>query len=280
MPLLRLAAPAKLNLYLEILGTRADGFHDLETVFQTVDLHDEITLALGPGRGIHLACDHPALPVDRGNLAWRAAEAFLGGPDEEGRIEIGIVKRIPLGAGLGGGSSDAAAVLRGLARLQLGRRAPANLARLAAGLGADVAFFLTGGTTLGTGRGERLEELPDLPRTPVTVLMPQASLPTPAVYRALHDEERGPRSPRGPAWWRALASGDLATHLHNRLTGPATRLCRPVAELLDWLGGQGVPHLMSGSGAACFALAHLDPPPGVTAWRTWFRPRARLDDLE
>ena len=277
MTVLRIAAPAKLNLHLEVLGRRADGFHALESIFQTIALHDDVELRLHPAPGITLSCDDASLPADGGNLAWRAAAAFLARAPATG-VAIALAKRIPHGAGLGGGSSDAAAVLRGLARLLPGFWSAAELATLAAALGSDVPFFLVGGTAHGTGRGEILSALPDLPAQPVTVLMPAASLATPAVFKAMDDAERGPRVLRGAPWWQAaLARDGVVPHLHNRLAPAAQRLCPEVGALLAWLAGQGVPHLMSGSGAACFALAHLAPPSGVRAWHTTFRPRAELD---
>lgn len=273
---IKLDAPAKLNLHLEILLRRADGYHELETVFQALELADEVELEVRPGMfGITLVCNEPGIPTDHGNLAWRAAESFCA-DGVAGAIGIHIIltKRIPHGAGLGGGSSDAAAVLRALAQVLPGVRSPSELHALATELGSDVPFFLRGGIQLGYGRGERLEPLPALPPRDVTVLMPEdVVLPTPAVFRALTDPERGPRLARGSAWFhQALAAdGSIVALLHNRLTAPAVRLCPAVGELLSWLEKQGVPHLMSGSGAACFALGHLDPPPGVRAWRTRFR---------
>ena len=182
---------------------------------------------------------------------------------------------MPHGAGLGGGSSDAAATLRLLAHLLPGWHDSASLHRIAEGLGSDVPFFLVAGTALGEGRGEILTPLADAPSMPVTVLMPSAHLPTPAVFGGLTDEERGPRTERGADWWRRhLAGDDWSQILHNRLTAAAVRLCPAVGALLAHLRRQGVPCLMSGSGAACFALAPCEPPPGVTAWRTSFVPRA------
>ena len=274
---IKLDAPAKLNLHLEVLSRRADGFHELETVFQALELADDVEVEVRPGgSGITLVCDDPGIPADCGNLAWRAAEIFCA-DDAVGSVGIHIVltKRIPHGAGLGGGSSDAAAVLRALAQLLPTGRSLGELHALAGALGSDVPFFLRGGIQLGHGRGELLEPLPALPPCDVTVLMPEGVvLPTPAVFRALTDDERGPRPARGGAWFRHAmeADGTLVALLHNRLTAPAVRLCPAVGGLLRWLENQGVPHLMSGSGAACFALGHLDPPAGVRAWRTHFRP--------
>jgi 4-diphosphocytidyl-2-C-methyl-D-erythritol kinase len=274
---LSVAAPAKLNLYLEVLGRRADGYHELETVFQTIELADIVTVELAHGgTGITLRCDDPGLPQDAANLAWRAAAAFLARcGNAVGAVQLTLSKAIPHGAGLGGGSSDAGAVLRALSRLLPGWYSGPELAVLAAGIGSDVPFFLVG--------GERVSSLPDLPALPVTVLMPQAMQPTPAVFAALTAEERGPRRARGLDWWRAALAGSdaerLAGLLHNRLTAPACRLCPPLRALLDQLTAARIPCLMSGSGSACLALADVAPPAGVRAWSTRLRPRARLDEL-
>jgi 4-diphosphocytidyl-2-C-methyl-D-erythritol kinase len=282
---LSVAAPAKLNLYLEVLGRRSDGFHELETVFQTIELADTVTVELTPGgTGITLRCDDPALPQDAANLAWRAAAAYLDGRARApGALTLTLTKAIPHGAGLGGGSSDAGAVLRALAHLLPGWYSAPELAALAAGIGSDVPFFLVGGTAWAGGRGEVLSALPDLPALPVTVLMPQAMLPTPAVFAELTLEERGPRHARGPQWWHEQVGGADAAHLagllHNRLTAPACRLCPDVRILLDRLARDRIPCLMSGSGSACLALAEVTPPAGVRAWATRLRARARLDAL-
>ena len=285
-----LAAPAKINLFLDVTGRRRDGFHGLETIFQTIELHDTVGIDLGPsepGAGqvdddITLACDDPSLPADRRNLAWRAAAAYLQ-QRPIGRVAITLTKRIPHGAGLGGGSSDAAAVLRGLARLD---SEPPALDRLAAELGSDVPFFLIGGTAHATGRGEILTALPDLPGLPITVLMPDsASCPTPAVFAALTDDERGPRPVRGSDWWRAALAAvtdaqGLVPLLANRLTGPAVRFCPAVGELLATLRRHGDLAWMTGSGAACIALGEVAAPPATRAWPTWLRPRNRLGALK
>ena len=272
-----LAAPAKINLYLEILGRRSDGFHELETVFQTLVLADQVTVRVSDGSaGVRLWCSDPSLPQDHDNLAYRAAVLVAAAVPGLGRIEIELEKRIPHGAGLGGGSSDAAAVLRALARLDARVRG-LDLPALALALGSDVPFFLLGGTAHATGRGERLAALPDAQGGPLTVLMPPERLATPRVFAALSDAERGPRAARGPTPWASpLAWLSL---LHNRLTSPAQRLCPAVGVQLGRLAAQGVPHLLSGSGAACIAFARTDPAPGTSAFPTTFRARGNLDAL-
>jgi 4-diphosphocytidyl-2-C-methyl-D-erythritol kinase len=265
---IQLAAYAKLNLHLEILGRRADGFHELETIFQTIGLHDDVSVELLPGDGIDLSCDDPGLPCDARNLAWKAAAAYAAMQPLPGRIAIRLCKRIPAGAGLGGGSADAAAVLRACDQLAERPLGMATLERIAAGLGSDIAFLVRGGTAHATGRGERLTPLPDLPPLPLTLLMPEgAHCSTPAVYTALSDAERGPRPARGAAWF-AERLADPAALLHNRLSAPARRVCPAVGALLDHLASLGVPHLMTGSGAACFAFATVAQPPGIRAWQT------------
>jgi len=155
---LRIRSYAKVNLGLEVLGQREDGYHELRTLFQTIDLHDDITLR-SRGTGVVVRCDHPLVPKDATNLAARAAEALRRyGRVSEG-VEIEIKKRIPVGGGLGGGSSNAAAVLLGLDRMWHLGLGPAGLHPLAARLGADVPFFLLGGTALGLARGDEVYPL-------------------------------------------------------------------------------------------------------------------------
>jgi len=269
---MRLPAPAKINLYLEVLGRRDDGFHALETVFQTLVLSDDLHVELTPGKpAISLRCSDPTIPADATNLAWRAAAAILERRPSAGQIAITLTKHIPHGAGLGGGSSDAASVLLALNAQLADPFAENELAAIALDLGSDVPFFLVGGTAHATGRGEELTALPAFPATPITVLMPDVRLPTPQVFKALTDDERGPRQARGAAW---AGRQNATALLHNRLTAAASRLCPQVADLLAWLAQRGVPHLMSGSGAACFALAHIEPPAGVRAWQTMTGPGA------
>src|SRR3954469_7342886 len=150
-------APAKLNLFLEVLGRRPDGYHEVETLMVAVDLFDRLTFRESPSGEITLRCDDPGLPTGSENLAVRAAERLR---DESGRrlgAHIDLHKSIPAGAGLAGGSSDAAAALAGLDRLWDLKTRPDRLATLASGLGSDVPFFLKAGAAICRGRGERVE---------------------------------------------------------------------------------------------------------------------------
>ncbi len=186
MPARRAAVPsfAKVNLSLKVLGRRADGYHELRTVFQTVGLHDRIHFEFTPARrGLTIELeDELAIPD---NLVLRAARRFCESEGVRGALRMRLEKRIPMGAGLGGGSSNAAAVLLALGPLT-GRCPPmARLLELASELGSDVPFFLYGGTALGLGRGEELYPLPEAPPHPLVILAPPVHVSTAEAYRAL-----------------------------------------------------------------------------------------------
>jgi 4-diphosphocytidyl-2-C-methyl-D-erythritol kinase len=175
MPYVRVPAFAKVNLRLDVLARRADGYHELRTIFQSISLHDTLQLERSRNRGIELQIlGDPALAAGppRENLVWRAAEAFRRQVGFPGGLHIILKKRIPARRGLGGGSSDAAAALAGLLRLTKRKIAAERLLEIAAGLGADVPFFLLGGRALGTGRGDEIYPLPDGKRRTLLVVSP------------------------------------------------------------------------------------------------------------
>jgi 4-diphosphocytidyl-2-C-methyl-D-erythritol kinase len=180
-----LPAFAKINLGLRVLGKRSDGYHELDTVFQTVSLHDTITLTATDSPQIILSCDDRSLPTDAGNLVYRAAKALQGrfAPDKGVRISLG--KRIPPQAGLGGGSSDGAVTLVALAYLWRVDAKVEELLEIASSLGADGSFFCFGGTARGTGTGNDIAPLPDLPDRFLLVIKPKASVSTSDAYRSL-----------------------------------------------------------------------------------------------
>ena len=173
-------AYAKLNLTLDVLGKRPDGYHELVSVMQTVSLCDDVGVLTQTGAPWELRCAAAGVPLDRHNLAWRAAEAFFdeAGLDPNG-LTIRINKRIPMQAGLAGGSADAAAVLRALNRRYDGALSDETLLRLAETLGSDVPFCVRGGTALARGRGERLERLPDTPELWFVLCKPETACSTP-----------------------------------------------------------------------------------------------------
>jgi 4-diphosphocytidyl-2-C-methyl-D-erythritol kinase len=175
---------AKVNLSLKVLGKRADGYHELRTVFQTVALHDRIEFEFTPARrGLDIELDDALAIPD--NLVMRAARLFCETLAVRGRLRMRLEKRIPMGAGLGGGSSNAAIVLLALGAIAGRRAAMDTLRRMAEALGSDVPFFLHGGTALGLGRGEELYPLPEAPQLRMLILAPRLHVSTAEAYRAL-----------------------------------------------------------------------------------------------
>ncbi|MDR1409810.1 MAG: 4-(cytidine 5'-diphospho)-2-C-methyl-D-erythritol kinase [Oscillospiraceae bacterium] len=179
---LTLEASAKINIFLDILGLLSDGCHSLFMLMQTISISDTITLHAIES-GISLTCSNPALPTGRRNIAYRAAELFLAEADIVDGVAIHIEKRIPFEAGLGGGSADAAAVLRGLSQLY-GGLSKEKLAELALQLGADVPYCLMGGTAIAMNRGEVLAPLPPLPQRHCVIIKPACGVSTAAAYKA------------------------------------------------------------------------------------------------
>jgi 4-diphosphocytidyl-2-C-methyl-D-erythritol kinase len=161
---LHLESPAKVNLRLEILNKRKDGYHELRTVFQKISLHDTLHFSLKKEKGISIATDHPNLPVGKTNLVYQAAQSMLKASDYQGGVHIEIKKQIPLGAGLGGGSSNAATTLKALNQLLKRSLSKRKLMEMGLEIGADVPFFIWEGAAIGSGIGEKLKKvtLPDL----------------------------------------------------------------------------------------------------------------------
>lgn len=196
MPTVIRQAPAKINLGLRILGQRPDGYHELRTVFQTITWADRLEVEFQPAceSRVEISCDRSDLENDE-NLAVRAARALLDRVGVTGVVKIRLDKRIPAGAGLGGGSSDAAAVLMALAEQIEPSPDNAALHELAADLGSDVPFFLVGGTAVGVGRGEEIYPLADLPSCPIVVVTPDVEVSTPWAYRAFAERSAAKLTP-------------------------------------------------------------------------------------
>jgi 4-diphosphocytidyl-2-C-methyl-D-erythritol kinase len=256
-------AYAKINLHLQILGARADGYHDVVTVLQSLALHDTLICESRPGP-FELRCDYPGVPLDHTNLIWKAASLIAAEADRaefaNGPVNavVTLEKRIPTQAGLGGGSADAAAALVAFARLWDVEIDEKGLDRLARRLGADVPFCLRGGTMLGTGRGDELRALPDLPSYTVMVVKPPFGVSTPDAYR-WHDERVGERVfpdalagrwPGAPAGWQ-----ELMPSLFNDFQQVVGQRFPEVPATVDTLVKSGARFAaMTGSGAAMIAL--------------------------
>jgi 4-diphosphocytidyl-2-C-methyl-D-erythritol kinase len=252
----RIRAYAKVNLDLRVLGTRADGYHELRTVFQSVALHDTLLCVTRPGP-FALRCRAAGVPLDESNLVWRAAAGLwtaMGRPGEPSNLSISLKKQIPLQAGLGGGSANAAATLLALARVWGG--VPVSTIRDVAGaIGADVPYFLSGGTALGLGRGEEIYPLVDLPTHWVVIVQPPYGISTAEAY-AWYDEDRaaGLREPREPQML-PVPWPTRAAQMINDLEPPVVRRHPEIGTLKILLREAGaVAAAMSGSGSAVFGL--------------------------
>jgi 4-diphosphocytidyl-2-C-methyl-D-erythritol kinase len=249
------SAPAKINLFLRVVGRRPDGYHELDSVFLPISLHDRVTIAMRPDAraSVILRCHGAALPADERNLAARAAHAFLTGFGIEAEVAIDLWKAIPVGAGLGGGSSDAGAVLRMLAALCRIDN-PARLAEIALGLGADVPFFLNPAPARVGGIGERITPLPMVLDLNLVVAVPPLEVSTADVYRALRPEHWS--GPTTPGAMHALAEGRIERDLLvNDLAKPAMARWPAIAtaeKLLREVGARAAS--MTGSGGGVFGI--------------------------
>jgi 4-diphosphocytidyl-2-C-methyl-D-erythritol kinase len=256
----RAHALAKINLHLEILARRADGYHDLRTVFQSIALHDTVTIEPWDGP-FTIVCDDPGVPLDATNLVWRAADAAAcaWGRDPLTGLHVTIEKRVPARSGLGGGSADAMATLRALAHLWRVDVAATALMALGRPLGADVAFFAIGGTALGTGRGDILSPTPDLPPHALVILRPPFGVGTADAYRWVAESRAGITWPEvaGLEAWPA-ASADWTPRLAGCRNDfePVVAARHPlVADLVADLRRAGAAlALLSGSGSAVVGL--------------------------
>jgi len=251
----RVLAPAKVNLFLEVLGKRADGYHEIATLMLAIDLADELDFSPDDSGGLSLTCDDPALQTGPENLVLRAATRLREETGSRQGARIRLRKRIPWAAGLGGGSSDAAAALEGLNELWKLGLSPAALARIGSEIGSDVPFFLNGPAAWCTGRGELVSPVPIGKPLDLVLVKPTVGLGTAEVYKRL----KVPLAPvDGSAAKEALAAGDvegLGRTLFNRLQEPAFELEPGVAEIHRRLQESGaVGCLMSGSGSCVFAL--------------------------
>lgn len=264
--ILELHAPAKINLTLEILYRRKDGFHELKTVMQELDFGDLLHVEELEADRLEFSCDHPDLPTGEENLAYRAA-LLLRDCHGRGRgARLTLIKRIPIAAGLGGGSSNAAAVLKGLNVLWKLNLSMELLQELAAGLGSDVPFFLYGGTALAQGRGEQITPLPNLPPIPVLLVsLPGQTLSTPLVYRSLKwDKIKSGEKTGNFAQWlmegqgmakgNHVFTGQLYNFMINDLEAGAFALADNLPALKEELKLMGLMPLLSGSGPTVFAL--------------------------
>jgi 4-diphosphocytidyl-2-C-methyl-D-erythritol kinase len=254
---LTLLSPAKINLHLRVGPLDAAGYHPLRSWMITTTLHDTIRFERTKTRS--LVCNEPAIPCDKSNLVWRAADAILQETGASDDMSIELTKRIPAGAGLGGGSSNAAATLVGVNRLFALGHSHEELARIAATLGSDVPFFLGPPGAIATGRGEHLDACP-VPRSAkyAVLLLPPFAVSTAAAYRvfdAIDKPEPDRLGPFDAAGWAALPANDLLAQLVNDLEPAAFAIEPRLADLREAAERQlGRTVRMSGSGSTLFSL--------------------------
>src|SRR5690348_11952674 len=258
----RIPAFAKINLRLDILGKRADGYHELRTIFQTLSLHDELRLRTSKRPGIALTIRGNSFlasePVHK-NLAYRAVDAVKRKLKIGGGVEIELQKKIPAGGGLGGGSSDAVAAMLGYLQLTKKKLATAQMMEIAASLGADVPFFLFGGRALGVNRGDEIYPLQDVPKMHLLVVVPwEIRVPTPDAFRWVNAKPLGLTKPPSTSKllqfcalsWSAQGSG-----LSNDFEGPVFRRHPRLAQIKRVLLQKGATEAsLAGSGSAVFGI--------------------------
>ncbi|BEH09191.1 MULTISPECIES: 4-(cytidine 5'-diphospho)-2-C-methyl-D-erythritol kinase [Geobacter] len=252
MKKLTLKAPAKVNYRLDVLRRRPDGYHDLRMIMQRIDLCDEIEISLTDRPGIRVVCGREGVPDGPGNIAWRAADALLALSADKPGIDIAITKKIPVAAGLGGGSSDAATVLMGVNEL-LGLDLPEKrLREIGVTLGADVPFFIFGRTALAEGIGEELTAIDGVPAAWIVVVNPNVPVSTAWVYQNLQLTGEAARV-KIPCFFENVS--DVCAILSNDLESVTIPRYPVIGEIKrELLAAGALGSLMSGSGPTVFAL--------------------------
>lgn len=259
MKKLTISAPAKINLTLDVLARRADGYHELSTVMQSISLADTVEVEVEPSAEtvIELTCDKPFVPTDERNIAVKAAKAFLQHAGMHAHVRIALQKRIPVGAGMGGGSTDAAAVLRGLDALLCPGFSTETMNALAKSIGADVPFVLQGGCALAEGIGEALQPIPVFSGIPLVICKPRASASTKEIFTRLKVDAIA-EHPDTTGLVEAIREKNLSAlvyRLFNVLEPVTTELCPAIGEYRRALlknGAMGA--AMTGSGTAVFGV--------------------------
>lgn len=247
-----LKAPAKVNYRLDVIRRRPDGYHELRMIMQRVDLCDEVTISLVDEPGIRVTCGRDGVPDGPGNIAWRAADALLKLSDKQTGIDIRIVKNIPVGAGLGGGSSDGATVLMGVNELLGLGLSELRLMEIGVKLGADVPFFIFKKTALAEGIGEKLTALEGMPLLWIVLVNPNVHVSTAWVYQNLQLTNKR-ELPIIPCFYKEAA--DICAILANDLEAVTVQRVPVITEIEERLIAEGAcGALMSGSGSTVFGV--------------------------
>lgn len=246
-------SPAKVNLFLKVLKKRSDGYHDIITVMQPISLYDEIYLDISDGKGIFIECDNKTIPSDKTNIAFKAAEAFFSKTGFAKKVSIKIKKNIPVAAGLGGGSSNAASVLMGLNKMLGAGLSKKDLMEIGEKLGSDVPFFIFGGSAIATGRGEKLEKI-ELPKFWYVIINPGFPVSTAWAYENL-DLTKKQENINIPFLKKRVNSFSIEDILENDLESVTVKKYPDIENIkasLKNLGAKGA--MMSGSGPTVFGI--------------------------
>ena len=254
LPSIELLSPAKVNLRLEVLRRRGDGYHEIRTILQRISLSDRLRISLKREKGISVITDSPRLPVDEGNLAYRAASSLLEEAEASVGVEVHIQKRIPISSGLGGGSSNAASTLMGLNRILKLNFSKGRLMEIGARIGADIPFFMLERTAMATGIGEKLEPLEIRPSIWLVLVNPGWEVSTRWAYEELNFKlTKRPIHIKLPPFFSDI--GQVAHILHNDLESVTISAYPEIDGMKAELLSQGaVGSLMTGSGPTVFGL--------------------------
>ncbi|HZS44363.1 MAG TPA: 4-(cytidine 5'-diphospho)-2-C-methyl-D-erythritol kinase [Blastocatellia bacterium] len=254
---MRVRSYAKINWILEVFGSRPDGYHELRTILQTIDLFDTLTFSSLPTGEIEIECDNPDVPLDGTNLISRAIQLVAGRTGCKKGVKVSIDKQIPIGAGLGGGSSNAAATIMALEKLWDIPLEPQDLFEIGTSIGADVPFFFFGGTAAGVGRGNEIYPLEDVDSRHLLLVNPRISVPTREAYRKLDSAltSQNPIAIMSFALLTPYAPYLLPTVTRNDLEQSVLKFWPQIAEVKHWLQRTSARSVtMSGSGATVFAV--------------------------
>jgi 4-diphosphocytidyl-2-C-methyl-D-erythritol kinase len=251
----KIIAPAKINIFLEVINRRKDGYHNIESIMQTVSLFDEVTITPAI-KNLTLRCDLKELPVDQSNLALKAAILLKNELKIDSGADIYLNKRIPLGAGLGGGSSDAAAVLKGLLRLWRQKLSTEKMLKIAERLGSDVPFFIYGGTAIARGKGEKLEKLNIKKPSNILIINPGFGVATEMVYKNLQFPLTKKQKINRILGLLKAQKPELqwGKGLFNRLEEVVMPRYPEIGRIKDVFKAHGCSCLMSGSGSTVFGV--------------------------
>lgn len=252
MHALTLSSPAKVNLRLEVFGKRSDGYHNLRNLMERVSIHDEVEIKIVE-KGLQVYCDHEDVPNDESNTAFKALKEILAYSSRNVGVEVNIKKRIPIASGMGGGSSNAATVIKGINHLLKLKLSKEKLIKIGQKIGSDVPFFLFEGPALAEGMGEQLSKIKTMPKLLFLIINPGIKVSTQAVYQKINSDRNGRRLEEIPNIYRTKR--DVAKILSNDLEKVTIREFPVIGEIKEeMMKNDAIASLMTGSGPTVFGI--------------------------